>query len=113
MQEALEKRKKQEMLRNEYRQRKALVEIKDIFLDSFSLLVPNETKPIIEKLSIIVDQVQNGDLDTNVKLLEWSEKKFQMKVNEKISNETTLTQVDLAKKIEKVKIVLEKIFSLY
>ena len=34
-------------------------------------------------------------------------------VNEKISSEIRLTQVELAKKIEKVKIVLEKIFSLY
>ena len=63
--------------------------------------VPDETKPIMEKLSNIVDQVQNEDLDTNVKLLEWFEKKFEMKVNEKISNEIALSQVELAKKIEK------------
>ena len=37
VQEALEKRKKQEILKNEYRQRQALVEIKDIFLDALSL----------------------------------------------------------------------------
>ena len=36
-----------------------------------------------------------------------------MKVNEKISSEIALTQVELAKKIEKVKTVLENIFSLY
>ena len=36
-----------------------------------------------------------------------------MKVNEKISSEIALTQVELAKNIEKVKIVLENIFSLY
>ena len=36
-----------------------------------------------------------------------------MKVNEKISSEIALTQVELAKKIEEVKIVLENIFSLY
>ena len=113
MQEALEKKKKQEILKNEYRQRKALVEIKDIFLDAFSLLVPDETKPIMEQLSNIVDEVQNEDLDTNVKLLEWSEKKCQMKVNEKISGEITLSQVELAKKVEKVKSILENIFSLY
>ena len=89
------------------------MEIKDIFLDAFSLQVPNETKPIMEQLSNIVDQVQNEDLETNVKLVEWSERKFQMRVNEKISSEITLTQVELAKKIEKVKTVLENIFSLY
>ena len=113
MKEALEKKKKQEILRNEYRKRQELIEIKDIFLDAFSLQVPNETKPIMEKLSNIVDQVQNEDLDTNIKLLEWSKKKFQMKVNEKISSEIELTQVELAKKIEKVKEVLGNIFSLY
>ena len=113
MQEALEKRKKQEILKNEYRQRQALVEIKDIFLDAFSLQVPNETKPIMEQLSNIVDQVHNEDLDTNVKLLEWSKRKLHMKVNEKISSEITLTQFELAKKIEEVKTILGNIFSLY
>ena len=48
VQEALEKKKKQEIIRNEYKQRKALIEIKDIFLDAFSLQVPDETKPIME-----------------------------------------------------------------
>ena len=67
----------------------------------------------MEKLSNIVDQVQNEDLNTNVKLLEWSKKKFQMKVNEKISSDIALSKVELAKKIEKVKIELENIFSLY
>ena len=60
-----------------------------------------------------MDQVQNEDLETNVKLLEWSKKKFQMKVNEKISSEIALTQVELAKNVEKVKVVLENIISLY
>ena len=36
-----------------------------------------------------------------------------MKVNEKISSEIALTQIELAKKIEKVKTILENIFSLY
>ena len=36
-----------------------------------------------------------------------------MKFNEKISSEIALTQVELAKKIEKVKTLLENIFSLY
>ena len=67
----------------------------------------------MEQLSNIVDQVKNEDLDTNAKVLEWSEKNFQTKVNERISSEVALSQVELAKKIEKVKIVLENIFSLY
>ena len=36
-----------------------------------------------------------------------------MKVNEKISCEIELTQVELAKKVDKVKTILENIFSLY
>ena len=53
------------------------------------------------------------DQDANAKLMEWSKKKFQAKVNEKISSEIALSQVELATKIEKVKKVLENIFSLY
>ena len=52
-------------------------------------------------------------MDTSAKLLEWLEKKFQSKVNEKISSEIALTQVALAKKVGDVKKLLENIFSLY
>ena len=45
--------------------------------------------------------------------MEWSKRKFQGKVNEKISGDIALSQVELATKIEKVKKVLENIFSLY
>ena len=45
--------------------------------------------------------------------MEWYGKKFQAKENEKISIEIELSQVELANKIEKVKKVLENIFSLY
>lgn len=81
-------------------------------MDAFSLQSPNESRPIVEQLSDIVDQMTNEDHDTNVKLMEWSERKFQGKVNEKISNYIALSQVDLAKKLDKVKIVLGNIFSL-
>ena len=113
MQDALNRRKRQEILRNGYKQKLALVEIKDIFLDAFTLQVPDESKPIMEQLAHIVEQVQNEDQETNVKLMEWSEKKFQGKVNEKIASEIPLSQVELAKVNEKVKKVLENIFSLY
>ena len=45
--------------------------------------------------------------------MEWLEKKFQGKVNQKISNDIILGQVDLAKKLERVKVVLGNIFSIY
>ena len=64
-------------------------EIKDIFMDAFSLQPPNASRPIFEQLSDIVDQVNNEDHDTNAKLLEWSEK-FLGKVNQKIANDIIL-----------------------
>ena len=50
--------------------------IKDIFLDAFSITSLDESKVIIEQLFDIVDQVIDVDLETNVKLLEWSERRF-------------------------------------
>ena len=81
IQSALDRRRRQEAMRKKYTYRQAMNEIKDIFMDAFSLQPPNETRSIIEKLSDIVDQVNNEDHDTNAKLMEWSEKKFQEKVN--------------------------------
>ena len=51
MQEALEKKKIQEIPRKAYKQRQALHEIKDIFLDAFNLQTPKESKLILEYLS--------------------------------------------------------------
>ena len=45
--------------------------------------------------------------------MELLEKKFQGKVNQKISNDIILGQVDLAKKLDRVKVVVGNIFSLY
>ena len=61
----------------------------------------------------MVEKFSNEDLDTNSKLLEWSEKKFQNKVNEKTSSDIALTQVALETKVKDIKKVLENIFSLY
>jgi hypothetical protein len=55
MQDALTRRKRQEILRNEYKQRQALVDIKDIFLDAFTIQILDETKPIMEQLAHIVE----------------------------------------------------------
>ena len=79
-------------------------------MDAFSLQSLDESKLIMEQLSNIVDQVTSEDQDANVKLMEWFERKFQGKVYEKISSDIALAQVDLAKKIEKVKTILENIF---
>ena len=63
-------------MRKEYKQRNAMQSIKEIFLDAFIVMSLDESKDIIEKLSDIVDQMQDAELDTNVKLLEWSEQRF-------------------------------------
>ena len=60
-----------------------------------------------------MEKINDEDLDTNVKLLEWSKKKFHAKVTDKISSAIALSQIELATKIDGVKKVLENIFSLY
>ena len=55
LQEALEKKKHQELLRREHRQKQDFLYIKDIFLDAFNLPTLDETKPIIEQLTNIVE----------------------------------------------------------
>ena len=87
--------------------------IKEIFLDAFTITWLDESKDIIEQLSDIVDQVIDTNLDTNVKLLEWLERRFQSRVNEKISSEIALSQVEMAKKIDHVTKVLGNILYLY
>ena len=80
---------------------------------AFSLWPLDGTRKIIEKISNIVDQISKEYHDTNAKIMEWLEKKFQGKVNQKISNDIVLGQVDQAKKLDRVKVVLGNIFSLY
>ena len=113
VQAAIERRKQQEILRKEYRQKNALQNIKDIFLDAFSINTLDESKDIIDHLSEIVDQVQDENLGTNEKLLEWLEIKFQSKVTKKVATKIALSQVELAKKIEHVIEMLNRILSLY
>ena len=71
---ALDRKRRQEAMRKDYKYKQEMNEIKDIFMDAFSLQPPNSSKPIIEQLTYIVDQVNNEDHDTNVKLMEWSRK---------------------------------------
>ena len=68
-----------------------MIDIKDILNDAFSLPAPKETNLIIEKLTNLVEKLNDIDLDSNVKLLEWSKRKFQHKVDEKISSAIALS----------------------
>ena len=61
IQSALDKRRRQEAMRKEYKYKEAMNEIKDIFMDAFSLQPPYAKRPILEQLSDIVDQVNNED----------------------------------------------------
>ena len=90
-----------------------MIDIKDIFIDEFSLPPPKVTKVIIEQLTNIVEKLNEIDQDSNVKLLEWSKRNFQHKVDEMISSAIALSQVELATKIDSMKKVLENIISLY
>ena len=81
IQSALDKSRRQEEMRKDHKYKQAMNEIKDIFLDAFSLQPLDSNRPILEQLSHIVDQVNDEDLDTNVKLMEWTEKKFLSKVS--------------------------------
>ena len=113
MQDALARNKHQELLRRENTKKQAFYYIKDIFLDAFILPAPDETKSIIEQLENIVEKINDENLYTNAKLLEFSKRKFQTKVNEQISNAVALHQVELATKIDGLKKMLENIISLY
>ena len=90
IQSALDRRRRQDALRKECKYRQAMNEIKDIFMDAFNLQPPDSSRPILEQLSDIVDQMNNEDHDTNVKLMEWSKKKFLGKFNHKIANDIIL-----------------------
>ena len=57
--------------------------------------------------------MNNEDHDTNAKLMKMWEKKFQVKINQNIANDIIFGQVDIAKKLDRVKVVLGNIFSLY
>ena len=63
-------------MRKDYKYNHTLNEIKDIFMDAFSLEPPETNRPILEQLLDIVDQINNEDNDTNAKLVEWLEKKI-------------------------------------
>ena len=57
LQATIDRKRQQEILRREHRQKHALQNIKDIFLDAFSVDTIDESKDIIDQLSDIVDQV--------------------------------------------------------
>ena len=67
LQDALARKKHKEQLRREHKQKQALQDIKEIFLDAFNLYAPAEDKSIMDQLVNIVKQVNDTNLDSNVK----------------------------------------------
>ena len=67
-----------------------MCDIKDIFVDVFEIHNLNKKAPILEQLVHIVDKVNHEDIETNEKLMKWSEKKFEHKVLEKVSTKIVI-----------------------
>lgn len=43
--------------------------------------------PILDQLVYVVDKIQTNDIETNEKLLQWSERRMEHKVLQKVSHE--------------------------
>ena len=50
--------------------------MKEIFTNFFDISKSFSIKPIIENLVHIVDEIKDENIESNVKLLKWSEKRF-------------------------------------
>ena len=109
MQDALQRKTKQEQLRKEHKKMQVLYDTKDIFVEAFDTNELNEDRSRVEQLVHIVDKVNIEDIEANTKLMECSEKKYQTKVAEKISSTIALGQVDLSTKVDGVKTLLDNI----
>ena len=67
-------------MRREHKQKHVLYDTRDIFVDAFDISDSFSHKLILEKIVNIVDKIKDGDIETNVKLLEWYKRKFHTKV---------------------------------
>ena len=59
---------------------------------------------------MVKDVIKDEDIETNVKLLECSKRKFHTKIMDTISRSIALSQFDLATKTEGVKMILGHIY---
>ena len=107
------RKKRQEQLKKEHKQRQLIYNIKGIFLNAFTIDDITRDKPIIEKLVHIVDKVNTVDNESNTKLIMWLAKKYHSKDLEKMSSAISLKQVELSTKVTCVKVLLESIYKLY
>ena len=82
-----------------HKKRQVLYEIKDIFTNVFDILDSLFNNPIMEQIIHIVDRIKDEYIETDVKLMEWSERMFHTNFMDKIFSAIELTQVDLSTKI--------------
>lgn len=85
LQDLLKRKSKQEELRGEHQQKQVLQDIKEICIDAFEMSDVKNYDPILEQLVHIVKKVTNEDRKVSDKLLQWSERKFETKVLNKVS----------------------------
>lgn len=83
----MKKKIKKKELRTEHEQKQVFHEIKGIFIEAFEMDDVNDTTPILEQLVQIVKKVNSDVSEANEKLMQWSERKFETKVLEKVSIE--------------------------
>lgn len=67
LQEFLTKKKRQEEIRREHKQKQVLNDVNHTFVDAFVIHNFEEGAPIINQIVNIVDQVNDGDMESNVK----------------------------------------------
>ena len=75
-------------------------------MEAFHITDLNVNKSIGEQLVHIIENINAKDIETNIKLMKWCEKKFFMKVCTKLSSANALRKVDLSTQIEKEKALL-------
>lgn len=100
-------------MRREHQQKKVLHEIKGIFIDSFDMTNVNDSDPILEQLVHIAKKVADDESEANDKLLQWSKRKFETKVLNKVSVEIAIKQVELSTLVSDTKEVVLNAQSLY
>ena len=79
------KKKQQEELRGEKKKKRAIYDLKCIFVDTFDIQNFDEEIPIITQLVHIFDQVNYGNMESNEKLIDWFVKRSKNKVVDKVT----------------------------
>lgn len=91
--------KRQEELRRELKQKQVLYNVKHIFVDAFDIHNFEKDTPIINQLINIVDKVNVGNIESNEKLMDWSTRRFETKIVDKVSITIVEQKVQLQERV--------------